>query len=64
MDKKRGVAILREIALVKSAVISEEVKKRMLAELERELERAYGVTPVVTNDAADAKRAEKRAGTS
>lgn len=56
----KGLKILREMATVKAAHFSPALKTRMLAQLERSLEAMQGVTSVVTNDEADARRAGKR----
>lgn len=44
---KRGIAILREMALVKGAVIDEQLKVRMLAALEEELSAVLGHAPSI-----------------
>ena len=35
---RNGVAILREIALVRGSLVAEDIKRRMIAQLEEELQ--------------------------
>lgn len=58
MSDRRGSAILREIAQVKASDVRPEIKERMLAELQAELDARYGAVPPAANPTgvAPAKR--------
>lgn len=46
-NAKRGVVILREMALVRSAIIPEDIKMKMLGQLELDLIATVGVQAAI-----------------